>query len=196
MKLRAEPFTLEWRPDNKESERNLRNNLNLEWCDAVLFNVNAIKKGTGKEYDAILLSENKEAILFFEYKDSPTTYRNYKGKKAQQKNSYAKNIAKAFGFRWYNFIVVVNKKGQSNSKKGDSRVILMDELKNYVLHKEDEKVVFSNEEYEIELLQTNDVLNSIDKVINRYKNEKGSVESNEVFEDLVKVKRQIEQVNK
>ena len=192
MKLRAEPFTLEWRPDYKESERNLRNNLNLEWCDAVLFNVNAINNRTEKEFDAILLSENKESILFFEYKDSKTTYRNYKGKKAQQKNSYAKNIAKAFGFKWYNFIVVVNKKGQSNSIKGDAIVILRDELKNYLLHKDDEKLVFKNGEKEIELLQTNDVLNSINRVINRYKNNKNDlVESSEVLEDLEKVKKQI-----
>ena len=196
MKLRAEPFTLEWRPDYKESERNLRNNLNLEWCDAVLFNVNAIKNRTEYEYDAILLCENKEAILFFEYKDSPTTYRNYKGKKAQQKKGYAKNIANAFGFQWYNFIVVVNKEGQNNLKKGNANVILMDDLENYRLQG-DEKLVFKHGENEIELLQTNDVLNSINKVINRYKNNKNdSVESSAVLEDLEKVKKQIEQVNK
>ncbi len=197
MKLRAGPYTLEWRPDKKKSERNLRSNLNLEWCDAVLFNVNAIKNGTEKEYDAIMWSEKEKAILFIEYKDSPKTYKNYKGKTAQQKKSYAKNIAKAFGFQWFNFIVVANKKERSNSKKGDASVILCKYLKNYHMDKkENENLIFADGGNGIEFIQTNDELKSIDKIINRYKNTKITIEINDVLEDLEKIRKQIEVVNK
>jgi len=44
LKLRAEPYTLELRHDIKVSEQELRRNLNLDWCDAVLFNVVDFKK--------------------------------------------------------------------------------------------------------------------------------------------------------
>jgi len=44
LKLRAEPYTLELRHDIKVSEQELRCNLNLDWCDVVLFNVVDFKK--------------------------------------------------------------------------------------------------------------------------------------------------------
>ena len=103
MKLRAEPYTLEMRHDFKESEKDLRSNLNLDWCDAILFNVTL-------------------------------SYNNLKEWDAQQKYDLARNIARAFGFAKYNFVIVVNGfEPKSEKCKGKVAVISIDRLRDYVL---------------------------------------------------------------
>ena len=84
MELRAEPYTLRMRPDIQESEQPLRENLNIKWCNGVLFNVLAFKNmANNVEYDAVLW--NDEGILFIEYKNSMSMYKSMQGKLAQQK---------------------------------------------------------------------------------------------------------------
>ena len=100
MELKAEPYTLKLRPDVQRSELSLRSNLNLQWCGGVLFNVLAFKNMANKvEFDAVLW--NNEAILFIEYKDSPSVYKNLEAKRAQQIKGISRNIARAFGFTKY-----------------------------------------------------------------------------------------------
>ena len=130
MELKAEPYTLRMRPDIQESERALRINLNLLWCGGVLFNVLAFKNMANKvEFDAVLWSN--EAILFIEYKDSTSVYKNLEAKRAQQIKGITKNIARAFGFQKYNFIIVVNGLEQ-RAVKGTAAVIPLSELTSYV----------------------------------------------------------------
>ena len=129
MELKAEPYTLKLRPDIQKSEYALRSNLNLKWCGGVLFNALAFKNMANKvEFDAILW--NDEAMLFIEYKDSPIVYKNLEAKRAQQIKGIARNIARAFGFRKYNFIIVVNGIEQ-RTEKGTAAVIPLDELAGY-----------------------------------------------------------------
>jgi hypothetical protein len=102
MEFKAEPYTLR---------------LNFSWCNSALFNVEAIdNRATIAEYDAILWNEMEKAILFIEYKDSPSAKKNMKGYRAQQIKAISRNIARAFGFRWYNFIIVVNSMELSKEK--------------------------------------------------------------------------------
>jgi hypothetical protein len=130
MELRAEPYTLRMRPDIQESEQPLRSHLNIKWCSGVLFNVLAFKNmANNVEYDAVLW--NDEEILFIEYKNSISMYKSMQGKNAQQKKSYAKNVARAFGFRNYNFIIVVNGL-EERAEKGTSDVIPLEEMAGFV----------------------------------------------------------------
>ncbi len=130
MELKAEPYTLRLRPDVQKSELAMRSNLNLQWCGGVLFNVLAFKNMANKlEFDAILW--NNEAVLFIEYKDSLSMYKNLEAKRAQQIKDYSKNIARAFGFRKYNFIIVVNGLEQ-RTEKGTADAIPLNELASYV----------------------------------------------------------------
>ncbi len=129
MELKAEPYTLKLRPDVQSSELAMRSNLNLQWCSGVLFNVLAFKNMANKvEFDAILWSN--EAMLFIEYKDSITMYKNLEAKRAQQIKGIARNIARAFGFQRYNFIIVVNGIEQ-RAEKGTAIVIPLNELTSY-----------------------------------------------------------------
>ena len=130
MELRAEPYTLRMRPDIQESEQPLRSHLNIKWCNGVLFNVLAFKNmANNVEYDAVLW--NDEEILFIEYKNSISMYKSMQGKTAQQKKSYARNVARAFGFRNYNFIIVVNGL-EERAEKGTSDVIPLREIPGFV----------------------------------------------------------------
>lgn len=130
MELKAEPYTLKLRPDVQRSELQLRSSLNLQWCGGVLFNVLAFKNMANKvEFDAVLWSN--EAILFIEYKDSPSVYKNLEAKRAQQIKGISRNIARAFGFRRYNFIIVVNGIDQ-RAEKGTAVVIPLNELAGYI----------------------------------------------------------------
>ncbi|MCX9014915.1 MAG: hypothetical protein OIN89_09010 [Candidatus Methanoperedens sp.] len=58
-------------------------------------------------------------------------YKSMQGKNAQQKKSYAKNVARAFGFRNYNFIIVVNGL-EERAEKGTSDVIPLEEMAGFV----------------------------------------------------------------
>lgn len=129
MELKAEPYTLKLRPDVQSSEQAMRSNLNLQWCSGVLFNVLAFKNMANKvEFDAILWNDG--AMLFIEYKDSITMYKNLGAKRAQQIKGIARNIARAFGFQRYNFIIAVNGIEQ-RAEKGTAIVVPLNELTNY-----------------------------------------------------------------
>lgn len=150
MELRAEPYTLRTRPDIQACEQALRSNLNLGWCNGILFNVLAFKKMANKvEYDAILW--NDEVMLFIEYKNSMSMYKSMQASIAKKKKGYAKNIARAFGFLRYNFIIVVNGIEQ-RAEKGTAMVIPLAELKQF------------NPEFEFSIEE----LDYLDKLLNKY----------------------------
>ncbi|MDJ1420922.1 MAG: hypothetical protein M5U10_03285 [Candidatus Methanoperedens sp.] len=180
MKLKAEPYTLRLRPDVQKSEQALRRNLNLLWCSGVLFNVLAFKNMANKvEFDAVLW--NDEAILFIEYKDSPSMYKNMEAKRAQQIKGYSRNIARAFGFQKYNFIIVVNGLEQ-RVEKGSAAVIPLNELINYVPGFES-----SLEE-----------LDYIDWLLSKYNRQENPVEFTKelVLKELKILRDKIKQINK
>ncbi len=150
MELKAEPYTLRMRPDIQASEQPLRNSLRLDWCNGVLFNVLAFKNMANKvEYDAVLW--NDEAILFIEYKNSMSMYKNMQAKMANKKKGYARNIARAFGFLRYNFIIVVNGI-KHKAEKGTAMVIPLAELRDF------------NPEFESSIEE----LDYLDKLLNKY----------------------------
>ncbi|MFU8766418.1 MAG: hypothetical protein ACNA7I_01905, partial [Candidatus Methanoperedens sp.] len=156
MEFKAEPYTLRLSPNFPETEKAFREKLNFSWCNALLFNVEAVdNRATIAEYDAILWNEKEKVILFIEYKDSSPAKKKMKESRAQQIKANSRNIARAFGFRWFNFIIVVNSMELSKEKKGDSNVILRDELKNYLLDmKEATTPLYKNGEKEIEFEST------------------------------------------
>jgi hypothetical protein len=180
MELKAEPYTLKLRPDVQSSEQAMRSNLNLHWCSGVLFNVLAFKNMANKvEFDAILWSN--EAMLFIEYKDSTTMYKNLEAKRAQQIKGIARNIARAFGFQRYNFIIVVNGIEQ-RTEKGTSIVIPLNELTNYTL------------EFESAIEE----LDYVDWLLSKYDRKDNPVEVTRelILKELKTLRDKIEQVNK
>lgn len=180
MEFRAEPYTLRMRPDIQESEKALRSHLNLGWCSTVLFNVMAFKNMANKvEYDAVLW--NNDSILFIEYKNSVGMYKNLAAKRAQQIKDYARNVARAFGFRKYNFIIAVNGLEQG-TEKGTAKVLPLDELQSYT------------PEFESAIEE----LDYINKVLSKYEKQENPVEFNReiVLKELKVLRDKIEQVNK
>jgi hypothetical protein len=185
MKLIAEPFTLELRHDIKDSELILRKNLNLEWCDGLLFNVTAIKNIPLVEYDVIIWNEKEKSILFIEYKNTPKAYKNLKEKEANQKKDIAQNIARAFGFQKFNFIVVVNDLEEKAQKpKGKAKVISYKELNNYLHESNSFESAFVELDY-------------MDRLLRKYERQENQVELEKelVLKDLEKLRTKIEQVN-
>lgn len=132
MEFKAEPYTLRLSPNSPETEKDFRENLNVSWCNAVLFNVEAVdNRATIAEYDAILWNEKKKEILFIEYKNSTSAKKNLKESRAQQIKASSRNIARAFGFARYNFIVVV-KDNKGEGKKGTAKVFPLEEMPDFV----------------------------------------------------------------
>ncbi|CAG1004080.1 hypothetical protein METP3_03573 [Methanosarcinales archaeon] len=183
MKLRAEPYTLELRHDMKDSEQSLRGRLNLKWCDGVLFNVIAKENSDKAEYDVIQWNEQDKSILFIEYKNSVQAYKNLKAHEAQQNKDYARNIARAFCFLKYDFIIVVRSLEQNFEKvKGKGNVISLDELTNYL------------PEFE----STLEELDYTDKLLDKYNRLENPVEFRRetVLKEMKILRDKIEQVNK
>jgi len=180
MELKAEPYTLKLRPDIQKTEQALRSKLNLKWCSAVLFNVNAFKNMANKvEFDAVLWSD--DAMLFIEYKDSISRYQSLKAKRAQQIKGIARNISRAFGFQKYNFIIAVNGLEQ-RTEKGTVAVIPLDELAIYIP----------------ELESTLEELDYINGLLGKYNRKENTVEFKKelVLKELRKLRDKIEQINK
>jgi hypothetical protein len=183
LKLIAEPYTLELHHDIKDSEQDLRGKLNLEWCDGVLFNVTVKENNDIAEYDVIQWNEQDKSILFIEYKNSIPAYKNLKAHEAQQNKDYALNIARAFGFLKYDFIIVVkNLEQSSEKKKGKAYVISLDEITNYA------------PEFE----STLDELDYAEKLLEKYNRSENPVEFSReiVLKELKILRDKIEQVNK
>jgi len=186
MKLRAEPYTLELRHDIKTSELELRRNLNLDWCDALLFNVVAIENKQLKEYDAILWNEKEKAILFIEYKNTPSSYKDLRNWDAQQKKDYARNIARAFGFLKYNFVITVNGIEPSIEKgKGKASVISIKKLNEYMIDPESFESTLEELDY-------------VDRLLSKYDRQENQVEFEKelIVKELKILRDKIEQVNK
>ncbi len=180
MEFKAEPYILKLRPDVQRSELALRSNLNLKWCGGVLFNVNAFKNMANKvEFDAILW--NDEAMLFIEYKDSLSAYKNLQAKRAQQIKSTTRNIARAFGFQKYSFIIVV-KDIKHRIEKGTAAVIPLDELINH----------------EPAFESTIEELDYVNWLLNKYESRENPVKFDKelILKELIILRNKIEQVNK
>lgn len=119
--MRSDPYTLKSRPDIQASEKPLRTQLDIDWCNGVLFNVLAFRNSAViAEYDAVLW--DSDSIMFLEYKDSLGAYKKMYAKRAQQVAGFARNIARSFGFLRYNFTLVVNGIEEPTTK-GNVRVI-------------------------------------------------------------------------
>ncbi len=197
MEFKAEPYTLRLSPNSPKTEKDFRKNLNLSWCNSALFNVEAIdNRATLTEYDAILWNEEEKTILFMEYKDSSSANKNLKEHRAQQMKASSRNIARAFGFRWYNFIIVVKSNELSKDKKGDAAAILLNELQNYSLNVEKGIPVYTNGEKEIEFESTLEELVLADKLLKEYKYKENPVDVVDVLKDLEKLKMKIDEMNK
>jgi len=198
MEFKAEPYTLRLSLNSPKTEMDFRENLNFSWCNSALFNVEAIdNRATIAEYDAILWNELEKVIIFIEYKDSPSAKNNMKAHRAQQIKASSRNIARTFGFRWYNFIIVVNSMELSKEKKGDSAVVLLKELKNYLLAKnEEDNPVFRNSAKEIEFESTLEELTLVDKLLKKYNRKEKPVEIADVLNDLEKLKKKIDEMNR
>jgi hypothetical protein len=197
MEFKAEPYTLRLSPNYPETEKDFRENLNLSWCNSALFNVEAIdNRAPLGEYDAILWNEEEKAILFIEYKNSSSANKNLKEHRAQQIKASSRNIARAFGFRWYNFIIVVKSNELSKDKKGDAAVILLDELQNYSLNFERDNPVYTNGEKEIEFESTLEELALTDRLLKKYENTENPIDVAGVIKDLEKLKMKIDEMNK
>lgn len=180
MELRAEPYTLRMRPDIQESEQPLRSHLNIKWCNGVLFNVLAFKNmANNVEYDAVIW--NDEGILFIEYKNSLSMYKYMQGKTAQQKKGYAKNVARAFGFSHYKFIIVVNGL-EERAEKGTSEVIPLEEMSDFV-------PAFDSAIEELDY---------VNKLFSKYNREDNPIEPERelITKELAVLKDKIEQVNR
>ena len=200
MEFKAEPYTLRLSPNFPKTEMDFRENLNFSWCNSALFNVEAIdNRATVTEFDAILWNEMEKAILFIEYKDSSSAKKKMKEYRTQQVKDIYRNIARAFGFRWYNFIIVVNSTELSEEKKGDAAIVLLKELKNYKLVKnKEDNPIFKNDENIIEFESTLEELNLVDRILDSYNRQENPVEFNKelVLNDLKKIRNKIDQVNK
>ena len=186
MKLRAEPYTLELRHDIKASEKELRHNLNLDWCDGLLFNVTAIENIPLVEYDVILWNEKEKMILFIEYKDSLKAYKNLKEHETNKKKDYALNISREFGFLKYDFIVVVKGLEDGIDKlKGKAMVIALAELNDYLLKSDSFESTFVEFDY-------------VNKLLGKYERLENPVEISReiVLKELKILRDKIEQVNK
>ncbi|MDM7940465.1 MAG: hypothetical protein QUS07_09000 [Methanothrix sp.] len=128
IELSSEPYVL--KPRNTPlTEADFRLHLNISWCRGVLFNVVALKNSIAVvEYDALLWSD--DSIMFVEYKDSISAYKDLSSRKVQQMNSFAKNIARGLGYKKFTFIVVV--KGlEEGTTKGGVEVLPLVELGSY-----------------------------------------------------------------
>jgi len=186
VKLRAEPYTIELRQDEKKSEQDLRRELNLDFCNGIFFNASIVENKTLAEYDSIILYEKDNAMLFIEYKDSISSYKNLKAHDTQRKNDLARNIARAFGYKNYDFVLVV--KGLENKEekiKGKTTVISLDELDNYML--------------KLDSLESTHVeLDYIKGLLNKYNREENIVDfkKEQVLKELKDLHNMIEQVNK
>ena len=186
MKLIAEPYTLELRHDIKVTEQDLRRNLNLDWCDGLLFNVTVIENKPLAEYDVILWDEKEKMILFIEYKDSINAYQNLKEYETNQKKDYALNISRAFGFLKYDFIVVVKGLEEGIKKsKGKAKVIALTEFNDYLL---------KMDSFESTLLE----LDYVKWLLNKYDRKENIVDlkKEQIIKELTNLKSMIEQVNK
>jgi hypothetical protein len=131
------------------------------------------------EFDAILW--NDEAMLFIEYKDSLSAYKNLQAKRAQQIKSTARNIARAFGFQKYSFIIVV-KDIEQRIEKGTAAVIPLDELINH----------------EPEFESTIEELDYVNWLLNKYESRENLVKFDKelILKELIILRNKIEQVNK
>jgi len=149
----------------QDTEQDFRLNLNLSWCRGVLFNVVALKNSIAiVEYDAILWTD--DSLVFLEYKDSVTAYKNLQTRRIQQVSSFAKNIAKGLGYRNYTFLVVVNGL-KVPTTRGGAVVIPLHQLGSY----------------EPTLSTTFSELEYLDNIIDKY-NRKGDVEVAKEMEKL------------
>jgi len=125
IELSSDPYVL--KPRNTPlTEADFRLHLNISWCRGVLFNVVALKNSIAMvEYDALLWSD--DSVMFVEYKDSVSAYKDLSSRRVQQMNSFAKNIARGLGYKNYTFVVVV--KGlEEEASKGGVRVLPLFEL--------------------------------------------------------------------
>lgn len=128
IELSSDPYVL--KPRNTPlTEADFRLHLNINWCRGVLFNVVALKNAIAVvEYDALLWSD--ESIMFVEYKDSVSAYKDLSSRRVQQMNSFAKNISRGLGYKNFSFIVVV--KGlEEGTNKGGVEVLPLFELGSY-----------------------------------------------------------------
>ncbi|MDK2892389.1 hypothetical protein [Methanohalophilus sp.] len=130
MKLRSGPYCLKIRPDIIGSERQFREKLNLSDFNGVLFNAGlTINNSSQKiEYDAILWKDRN--ICFMEYKDSLLAHKRMKAKRVQQVSDKSRDVARAFGFLKYDFVVVVNGEPAIDQKSG-VRVIPLEDLPSF-----------------------------------------------------------------
>ncbi|MFQ6061654.1 MAG: hypothetical protein ACE5J9_00535 [Methanosarcinales archaeon] len=176
VELRSDPYVLKPRSDILETELEFRKQLNVSWCKGVLFNVVAFKNSIAiVEYDALLW--NDDSILFIEYKDSKTAYKNLTAKRVQKKNSLARNIARGLGYPKYNFTIVVNGIEESTIK-GNTPVISLKEVYEYI------------PDYNFTILE----IEYISKLIRKYNQIKQNELTKEyVIADLEKLKSMIEQ---
>jgi hypothetical protein len=106
---------------------------------------------------------------------------NLKAKRAQQIKGIARNIARAFGFQKYNFIIVVNGIEQ-RTEKGTAVVIPLNELTNYT------------PEFESAIEE----LDYVDWLLSKYERKDNPVEFTKelVLKELKTLRDKIEQVNK
>ncbi len=198
MEFKAEPYTLRLSPNSPKTEKDFREKLNISWCNGALFNVEAIdNRAPMAEYDAILWNEKEKAILFLEYKDSSSAKKNMKRHRVQQVKATSRNIARAFGFRWYNFFIIINSIELSKEKKGDAIVILLKKLKNYSLIRNEENIpVCKNGEKEIPFESTLEELALADKLLKEYKSKEEPVEVAGILNDLEKLRIKIDEMNR
>ena len=181
MEFKAEPYTLRLSPNSPDTEKDFRENLNLSWCNAVLFNVEAVdNRATIAEYDAILWNEKKKEILFIEYKNSSSAKKNMTERRAQQIKATSRNIARAFGFARYNFIVVVNGI-EEEGEKGTAKVFPLEEMQDFIPTFE----------------STIEELDYVNKLLGKYDREDNPIELERklIIKELGVLKDKIEQVN-
>jgi len=186
LKLRAEPYTIELRQDEKKSEHDLRRKINIELCNGIFFNASIVENKTLVEYDSIILYEKDNAMLFIEYKDSVSSYKNLKAHDTQRKKDLARNIARAFGYKNYDFVLVVKGLEIKEEKiKGKTTVISLDELDNYMLKLDSFESALEELDY-------------VKWLLSKYDREENQVEYDKklAIEELKILRDKIEQVNK
>ncbi len=127
MELKGGPYCLKVRPDIVGSEEQFRERLNLSNVNGVLFNAGlTINNSSQKiEFDAVLWKDRN--ICFMEYKDSLSAHKRMKAKRVQQVSDKSRDIARAFGFLKYDFVVVVNGEPSIDQKSG-VKVISLEDL--------------------------------------------------------------------
>ena len=151
VELSNRPYTIKMTGDVIPSEAELRQYIDLSWCNGVIFNAAVVEHGQRLlEYDAVLWDDKN--VLFIEYKKSVKAYKNLSAKRINQLNSISQTVARRLGFANYQFVIVVSGMNEEN-ERGSVTVVGLPVLEAFKPKFETSKVELAYIERQIEKLE-------------------------------------------